>query len=80
MIKLIEIPVMLAAAGGVLTGTAAVLLALLFAMGIVAAFFGRSNTRSCRIFCHPKSCCSATRWSKPGPLSRSSSARSPAWL
>jgi acyl-[acyl-carrier-protein]-phospholipid O-acyltransferase / long-chain-fatty-acid--[acyl-carrier-protein] ligase len=40
MIKLIEIPVMLAAAGGVLTGTAAVLLALLFAMGIVAAFFG----------------------------------------
>ena len=39
-IKLIEIPVMLAAAGGVLAGSATVLLALLFAMGIVAAFFG----------------------------------------
>jgi acyl-[acyl-carrier-protein]-phospholipid O-acyltransferase / long-chain-fatty-acid--[acyl-carrier-protein] ligase len=40
LVKLIEIPVMLAAAGGVLAGSAAVLLALLFAMGIVAAFFG----------------------------------------
>jgi acyl-[acyl-carrier-protein]-phospholipid O-acyltransferase/long-chain-fatty-acid--[acyl-carrier-protein] ligase len=40
LIKLIEIPVMLAAAGGVLTGSAAVLLALLLATGIVAAFFG----------------------------------------
>src|SRR5580692_4650646 len=40
LIKLIEIPVMLAAAGGVLAGSAAVLLTLLFAMGIVAAFFG----------------------------------------
>src|SRR5215471_6293007 len=40
LIKLIEIPVMLAAAGGVLAGSAAVLLALLFAMGIQAAFFG----------------------------------------
>ena len=39
-IKLIEIPVMLAAAGGVLSGSATVLLALLFTMGIVAAFFG----------------------------------------
>ena len=40
LIKLIEIPVMLAAAGGVLAGSATVLLALLFTMGIVAAFFG----------------------------------------
>jgi acyl-[acyl-carrier-protein]-phospholipid O-acyltransferase/long-chain-fatty-acid--[acyl-carrier-protein] ligase len=40
LIKLIEIPVMLAAAGGVLAGSATMLLALLFAMGIVAAFFG----------------------------------------
>jgi acyl-[acyl-carrier-protein]-phospholipid O-acyltransferase / long-chain-fatty-acid--[acyl-carrier-protein] ligase len=40
LIKLLEIPVMLAAAGGVLAGSAAVLLALLFAMGIQAAFFG----------------------------------------
>ena len=40
LIKLIEIPVMLAAAGGILAGSAAVLLALLFAMGIQAAFFG----------------------------------------
>src|SRR6202045_5056010 len=31
---------MLAAAGGVLAGSATVLLALLFTMGIVAAFFG----------------------------------------
>jgi len=40
LIKLIEIPVMLMAAGGVLAGSATVLLALLFTMGIVAAFFG----------------------------------------
>jgi acyl-[acyl-carrier-protein]-phospholipid O-acyltransferase / long-chain-fatty-acid--[acyl-carrier-protein] ligase len=40
LIKLIEIPVMLAAAAGVLAGSATVLLALLFVMGIVAAFFG----------------------------------------
>jgi acyl-[acyl-carrier-protein]-phospholipid O-acyltransferase / long-chain-fatty-acid--[acyl-carrier-protein] ligase len=40
LIKLIEIPVMLAAAGGVLAGSAGILLALLFAMGIEAAFFG----------------------------------------
>lgn len=40
LIKLIEIPVMLAAAGGVLAGGVTVLLALLFAMGIQAAFFG----------------------------------------
>ena len=40
LIKLIEIPVMLAAAGGVLAGSATVLLALLFTMGIVAAFLG----------------------------------------
>jgi hypothetical protein len=40
LIKLIEIPVMLAAAGGVLAGSATALLALLFAMGIQAAFFG----------------------------------------
>src|SRR5437588_4741700 len=40
LIKLIEIPVMLAAAGGVLAGSATALLALLFTMGIVAAFFG----------------------------------------
>jgi acyl-[acyl-carrier-protein]-phospholipid O-acyltransferase/long-chain-fatty-acid--[acyl-carrier-protein] ligase len=40
LIKLLEIPVMLAAAGGVLAGNATVLLALLFAMGIQAAFFG----------------------------------------
>jgi acyl-[acyl-carrier-protein]-phospholipid O-acyltransferase/long-chain-fatty-acid--[acyl-carrier-protein] ligase len=40
LIKLIEIPVMLMAAGGVLAGSETVLLALLFTMGIVAAFFG----------------------------------------
>jgi acyl-[acyl-carrier-protein]-phospholipid O-acyltransferase / long-chain-fatty-acid--[acyl-carrier-protein] ligase len=40
LIKLIEIPVMLTAAGGVLAGSATMLLALLFAMGIQAAFFG----------------------------------------
>jgi acyl-[acyl-carrier-protein]-phospholipid O-acyltransferase/long-chain-fatty-acid--[acyl-carrier-protein] ligase len=40
LIKLLEIPVMLAAALGVLAGSATVLLALLFAMGIQAAFFG----------------------------------------
>jgi MFS family permease len=79
LIKLIEIPVMLAAAGGVLAGSPTVLLALLFVMGIVAAFLARSNTRSCRISSPPKSCCSAMLWSRPGPLLRSSSARSPAW-
>jgi MFS family permease len=40
LIKLFEIPVMLAAGGGVLAGSATVLLALLFTMGIQAAFFG----------------------------------------
>ena len=40
LIKLLEIPVMLLAAAGVLVGNAALLLALLFAMGIEAAFFG----------------------------------------
>ena len=40
LIKLLEIPVMLAAAGGVLAGSPTVLLALLFMMGIQAAFFG----------------------------------------
>jgi MFS family permease len=40
LIKLLEIPVMLAAAVGVLAGSTTVLLALLFAMGIQAAFFG----------------------------------------
>src|SRR6266481_8743646 len=40
LIKLLEIPVMLAAAGGVLAGSETVLLALLFTMGIQAAFFG----------------------------------------
>ena len=40
LIKLLEIPVMLAAAGGVLVGSATVLLLLLFTMGIQAAFFG----------------------------------------
>jgi acyl-[acyl-carrier-protein]-phospholipid O-acyltransferase / long-chain-fatty-acid--[acyl-carrier-protein] ligase len=40
LIKLIEIPVMIAAAAGVLAGSATVLLALLFAMGVQAAFFG----------------------------------------
>ena len=40
LIKLLEIPVMLMAAAGVLAGSATVLLALLFAMGIQAAFFG----------------------------------------
>ncbi len=39
-IKLLEIPVMLAAAAGVLADSTTVLLALLFAMGIQAAFFG----------------------------------------
>jgi acyl-[acyl-carrier-protein]-phospholipid O-acyltransferase / long-chain-fatty-acid--[acyl-carrier-protein] ligase len=40
LIKLLEIPVMLMAAAGVLAGSTTVLLALLFTMGIVAAFFG----------------------------------------
>jgi acyl-[acyl-carrier-protein]-phospholipid O-acyltransferase / long-chain-fatty-acid--[acyl-carrier-protein] ligase len=40
LIKLIEIPVMLIAAGFVIAGHAGWLLALLFAMGIQAAFFG----------------------------------------
>src|SRR2546430_2527246 len=40
VIKLVEIPVMLAAAAGVLAGSSTILLALLFAMGIQAAFFG----------------------------------------
>ena len=40
LIKLLEIPVMLAAAAGVLAGSPPVLLALLFTMGIQAAFFG----------------------------------------
>lgn len=40
LIKLLEIPVMLAAAAGVIAGSPAVLLALLFTMGIQAAFFG----------------------------------------
>jgi acyl-[acyl-carrier-protein]-phospholipid O-acyltransferase / long-chain-fatty-acid--[acyl-carrier-protein] ligase len=40
LIKLLEIPVMLAAAVGVLAGSATVLLGLLFAMGVQAAFFG----------------------------------------
>jgi acyl-[acyl-carrier-protein]-phospholipid O-acyltransferase/long-chain-fatty-acid--[acyl-carrier-protein] ligase len=40
LIKLLEIPVMLTAAGGVMAGSATVLLALLFVMGIQAAFFG----------------------------------------
>jgi acyl-[acyl-carrier-protein]-phospholipid O-acyltransferase / long-chain-fatty-acid--[acyl-carrier-protein] ligase len=40
LIKLLEIPVMLVAAGGVLAGSETTLLALLFAMGIQAAFFG----------------------------------------
>ncbi|HJU18824.1 MAG TPA: MFS transporter [Stellaceae bacterium] len=40
LIKLVEIPVMLAAAAGVLAGNAGLLLALLLAMGIEAAFFG----------------------------------------
>src|SRR5271157_3816381 len=40
LIKLLEMPVMLAAAAGVLVGSATVLLALLFAMGVQAAFFG----------------------------------------
>ena len=40
LIKLLEIPVMVTAAGGVLAGSPTVLLALLFTMGIQAAFFG----------------------------------------
>src|SRR5438309_9262456 len=40
VIKLCEIPVMLVAAAGVLTGSTIALLTLLFAMGIQAAFFG----------------------------------------
>jgi acyl-[acyl-carrier-protein]-phospholipid O-acyltransferase / long-chain-fatty-acid--[acyl-carrier-protein] ligase len=40
LIKLLEIPVMLVAAGGVLVGSATALLALLLVMGIQAAFFG----------------------------------------
>jgi MFS family permease len=40
VIKLCEIPVMLVAAAGVLAGSTIALLALLFAMGIQAAFFG----------------------------------------
>jgi acyl-[acyl-carrier-protein]-phospholipid O-acyltransferase / long-chain-fatty-acid--[acyl-carrier-protein] ligase len=40
LIKLLEIPVMLAAAVGVLAGSPTILLALLFTMGVQAAFFG----------------------------------------
>jgi acyl-[acyl-carrier-protein]-phospholipid O-acyltransferase/long-chain-fatty-acid--[acyl-carrier-protein] ligase len=40
LVKLVEIPVMLAAAAGVLAGNAVALLALLFVMGVEAAFFG----------------------------------------
>src|SRR3984893_1815172 len=40
VIKLIEIAVMVAAAVGIVAGSTALLLALLFAMGIEAAFFG----------------------------------------
>ncbi|TMJ61285.1 MAG: hypothetical protein E6G81_04580, partial [Alphaproteobacteria bacterium] len=40
IIKLIEIAVMLVAAAGVIAGSTALLLALLFAMGVEAAFFG----------------------------------------
>jgi acyl-[acyl-carrier-protein]-phospholipid O-acyltransferase / long-chain-fatty-acid--[acyl-carrier-protein] ligase len=40
MVKLLEIPVMLAAAGGVLAGSPIILLCLLFVMGVQAAFFG----------------------------------------
>jgi acyl-[acyl-carrier-protein]-phospholipid O-acyltransferase / long-chain-fatty-acid--[acyl-carrier-protein] ligase len=40
LIKLVEIPVMLAAASAVLAGSAVMLLILLFVMGIEAAFFG----------------------------------------
>ena len=40
LIKLTEIAVMLIAAGGVIAGSATVLLALLFVMGVEAAFFG----------------------------------------
>jgi acyl-[acyl-carrier-protein]-phospholipid O-acyltransferase/long-chain-fatty-acid--[acyl-carrier-protein] ligase len=40
LIKLLELPVMLTAAAGVLAGSTTVLLALLFTMGIQAAFFG----------------------------------------
>src|ERR1700688_3290586 len=40
VIKLIEIALMVAAAVGIVTGSTALLLALLFAMGIEAAFFG----------------------------------------
>jgi acyl-[acyl-carrier-protein]-phospholipid O-acyltransferase / long-chain-fatty-acid--[acyl-carrier-protein] ligase len=40
VIKLIEIAVMIVAAAGVIAGSATVLLALLFVMGIEAAFFG----------------------------------------
>jgi acyl-[acyl-carrier-protein]-phospholipid O-acyltransferase/long-chain-fatty-acid--[acyl-carrier-protein] ligase len=40
VIKLIEIAVMLAAAVGIVTGSTVLLLALLFAMGVEAAFFG----------------------------------------
>jgi acyl-[acyl-carrier-protein]-phospholipid O-acyltransferase / long-chain-fatty-acid--[acyl-carrier-protein] ligase len=40
LIKLLEIPVMVAAAGGILGGNQTVLFALLFTMGIQAAFFG----------------------------------------
>jgi acyl-[acyl-carrier-protein]-phospholipid O-acyltransferase/long-chain-fatty-acid--[acyl-carrier-protein] ligase len=40
LIKLLEIPVMLIAAAGVLAGSTTTLLSLLFVMGIQAAFFG----------------------------------------
>ena len=77
LIKLLEIPVMLAAAAGVLAGSPTVLLALLFAMGIQAAFFGPLKYAILPDILAPASCCSATRWSKPAPSSRSCSARSP---
>jgi hypothetical protein len=78
LIKLLEIPVMVMAACGVLAGSASVLLALLFAMGIQAAFFGPLKYAILPDSSLRASSFSATRWSKSAPFLRSSSARSPA--
>jgi acyl-[acyl-carrier-protein]-phospholipid O-acyltransferase / long-chain-fatty-acid--[acyl-carrier-protein] ligase len=63
-----------------LAGSAAVLVVLLFAMGIVAAFFGPLKYAILPDLLAPGELLLGNALSKAGLLSRSSSARSPAWL
>jgi hypothetical protein len=78
MIKLFEIPVMLMAAGGVLAGTATTLLALLFAMGIQAAFFGPLKYAILPDLLAPGELLLGNSLIEGAPFSTSCSARSPA--